>query len=296
MAQSVRGFPAPLYYGEPADLADASTGSELTLTGPEARHAASVRRVRVGERISVGDGDGRVAFGPVTRATQTEVVIAVEAVVEIPVGLPQIVLVQALAKGDRDELAIQAATEVGVDRIVPWAAARSVSQWNEAKREKAHARWVAIVREAAKQSLRATVPVVEPLAGLAGVRAAADAVIVLDPAGTAAFADAVRDASTGTAARTSADATTAAPTSAEPDGHDGASAGAGVRSLAIVVGPEGGIDPAEIDALVAAGARVAILGDTVLRTSTAGPVAIAIAQTVLGRWGSTDPARERTVD
>lgn len=286
MAQSVRGFPAPLYYGEPADLADASTGSELTLTGPEARHAASVRRVRVGERISVGDGDGHVAFGPVTRANQTEVVIAVEAVVEIPVGLPQIVLVQALAKGDRDELAIQAATEVGVDRIVPWAAARSVSQWNEAKREKAHARWVAIVREAAKQSLRATVPVVEPLAGLAGVRAAADAVIVLDPAGTAAFADAVRDASTGTAA----------PTTAEPDGRDGASAGAGVRSLAIVVGPEGGIDPAEIDALVAAGARVAILGDTVLRTSTAGPVAIAIAQTVLGRWGSTDPARERTVD
>lgn len=262
MAASVHGFPAPLYYAEPAAIAVASTGDTVELVGDEARHAASVRRVRVGEQISVGDGCGRVVFGKVASVDPRAVSVTVSGVVaRQPQGL-ELVLVQALAKGDRDELAIQAATEIGVDRVVPWAAARSVSQWVGAKREKGRTRWTSIVREAAKQSLRATVPVVSEVGDLAGVIGVADAVIVLDPTATVGFADLVRTAST-----TPMDAVGTMPS-----------------SLAIVVGPEGGIEPAERTAFVAAGARIARLGDTVLRTSTAGPVAVALALSTLGRW------------
>lgn len=256
MASSVHGFAAPLYYG---DLGSAAVGEMLSVDGAEARHAASVRRVRVGEQISIGDGRGRVASGPVTSARPDEVTIQVDAVVQVPRQQPELVLIQALAKGDRDELAIQAATEVGVDRIVPWAAARSVSRWTGAKRDSARARWQGIVREAAKQSLRAWVPTVEPLADLsvvAGFARGGGRLVVLDPAGSEPLGEAIGRGEAST-----------------------------VTGIAIVVGPEGGIDRGELDALVDVGARIAVLGDTVLRTSTAGPVALGIAQVVLGNWG-----------
>ncbi len=255
MAGSAYGFAAPLYYGSPAEVEAGEVGGIVSIGGAEAHHAARVRRVRVGEHISIGDGFGRVVTGQVTVSRPDEVAVVVEAVVTVDVRSPELVLVQALAKGDRDELAIQGATEVGVDRIVPWAAARSVSRWNAGKREAGRQRWETIVREASKQALRARRPGVDELADLAGVAACAQALIVLDPAATDAFADVVADSSAAS-------------------------------SIAIIVGPEGGIDATERERLTDAGARVAVLGDTVLRTSTAGPVALSIAQTVLGRWRS----------
>ena len=238
------------------DAGDAAVGSLVVLTGAEAHHAATVRRVRVGEEVTVGDGRGLWATGVVAAAAPREVSVRVTARREVPARAPRLILVQALAKGDRDELAIQAATELGVDAIVPWQAARSVSRWDAAKAEKGRTRWAGIVREAAKQAHRAWVPDVEPVATTAQLAArAADAVVfVLEPTAADRLSDRVR----------------ALP--------------AGATDILLVVGPEGGIDAAELARFADAGAHAVRLGDSVLRTSTAGPAALATVEGCLGRW------------
>lgn len=247
------------------EATDAQAGDEVALTGAEAHHAATVRRVRVGEEVTVGDGRGAWLTGECVSVTPREVVMRVDARRDMPPPVPRVVLVQALAKGDRDELAVQAATELGVDAIVPWQAARSVSRWAEAKAEKGRARWATIVREAAKQAHRAWVPEIEPLTTtkqLAG-RAAASVMLVLEPSATDRLTEIL-----------------GSPTGADASGepwHGGA-------DVLLVVGPEGGIAPDELDALREAGARAVRLGDTVLRTSTAGPAALAAVSAALGRW------------
>ena len=241
---------ASLYLRE--DLADVEVGARLSLTGAEAKHAATVNRTRPGESVLIGNGRGLVASGEVLVSTNTELTIDVESVSRVPRPAPAITLVQALAKGDRDELAIQAATELGVDAVVPWSASRSVSRWEGAKVAKGRERWATIVREAAKQSIRAWTPEVAELASTKQVVAltAGARVLVLEPDAEAPL--------TGVAS----------------DGRD----------LVLVVGPEGGISPQELDAFRAAGAELVRLGDTVLRTSTAGPAALAVLNAALGRW------------
>ncbi|CAM5308774.1 16S rRNA (uracil(1498)-N(3))-methyltransferase [Leifsonia shinshuensis] len=234
------------------DLTDVEVGARLTLTGAEAKHASTVNRTRPGESVLIGNGRGLVATGEVLVATNAELTIDVEAVERVPRSEPAITLVQALAKGDRDELAVQAATELGVDAVIPWSASRSVSRWEGPKVAKGRDRWAAIVREAAKQSIRAWTPEVGELATTKQVAAlaATHRVLVLEPGATDAL------------------------TAVRPDG----------RPLVLVVGPEGGIAPQELDAFRSAGAEVVRLGDTVLRTSTAGPAALAVLNAALGRW------------
>ncbi|MGX9346347.1 16S rRNA (uracil(1498)-N(3))-methyltransferase [Microbacterium sp. KNMS] len=230
-----------------------SPGGELELTGAEAHHAASVRRVRVGEEVTVTDGRGAWLAGTCESVSPQRVVVRIASRQDLPPQSPRLVLVQALAKGDRDELAVQAATELGIDEVVPWQAARSVSRWHGPKAEKGRARWASIVREAAKQAHRAWIAEVSPIATTAQVaeRAASARVLVLDP--------------TAQAALTSIDVDDA-------------------RDLVLVVGPEGGIAPDELERLAAAGAERVRLGDTILRTSTAGPAALAVLNAKLGRW------------
>src|SRR6478609_8998910 len=234
------------------DLEEAAPGERLSLTGAEAKHAATVNRTRPGQTVLIGNGRGLLVSGEVVVATGAELAIEVHTVERSGRPAPRITLVQALAKGDRDELAIQAATELGVDRVVPWSASRSVSRWEGAKIAKGRDRWATIVREAAKQSIRAWTPEVGELATTKQVAAlAAHArVLVLEPSAQLRLA------------------------AVEPDGRD----------LVLVVGPEGGIAPQELDALRAAGAEIVRLGDTVLRTSTAGPAALAALNVALGRW------------
>ncbi|PPI34212.1 16S rRNA (uracil(1498)-N(3))-methyltransferase [Rathayibacter sp. AY1B4] len=240
------------YIDESLDSGGFVVGGRLALTGAEARHAATVSRIRAGESVRVGDGRGFVATAVVESAEPARVVLVVESVQESPVPSPRLVLVQALAKGDRDELAVQAATELGVDEVVPWQAARSISRWSGPKEEKGRERWRAIVREASKQSLRPRVPEVAPLEQVRGLvaRAATSRVLVLEPSAQARLSQVV------------------------PDGRD----------LVLVVGPEGGIAPEELRLLAEAGAEAVALGDSVLRTSTAGPAAIAVLSARLGRW------------
>ena len=234
------------------DLEDVEVGARLSLTGAEAKHAATVNRTRPGETILIGNGRGLVAEGEVLVATNTELTIDVASVQRVQRAEPSITLVQALAKGDRDELAVQAATELGIDAVVPWAASRSVSRWEGQKVAKGRDRWSAIVREASKQSIRAWTPEVGELASTRQVAAlgATHRLLVLEPTGGTPL------------------------TAIRPDG----------RPLALVVGPEGGIAPAELDALRDAGGEIVRLGATVLRTSTAGPAAIAVLNAALGRW------------
>ncbi|QHF24056.1 16S rRNA (uracil(1498)-N(3))-methyltransferase [Rathayibacter sp. VKM Ac-2804] len=240
------------YIDESLDSGDFVAGERLELSGAEARHLATVSRIRAGESVRIGDGRGRVAVAVVESAEASRVVLGVVSVEEVPAPSPRLVLVQALAKGDRDELAIQAATELGVDEVVPWQAARSVSRWSGVKEEKGRERWRSIVREASKQSLRARVPEVSAVVGLRALvdRAATARVLVLEPSAGERL------------------------TAIEPDGRD----------LVLVVGPEGGIAAEELRALADAGAEAVALGDSVLRTSTAGPAAIAVLSARLGRW------------
>ncbi|WP_425842002.1 16S rRNA (uracil(1498)-N(3))-methyltransferase [Microbacterium sp. PA5] len=229
----------------------AEAGDLVELGGAEAHHAAAVRRVRAGEAVTLGDGKGTWLRGTVESVAPKLVAVRVDERRDVPAPERELVLVQALAKGDRDELAVQAATELGVDAILPWQASRSVSRWDAAKSAKGVARWQSIVREASKQAHRAWVPEVGTPVSTAEVAGERGLVLVLDPA--------------------------AAEPLSRVDVGD-------ARRILLVVGPEGGIAPEELAALGAAGAVPVRLGETVLRTSTAGPAALAVLSARVGRW------------
>lgn len=235
---------------------DAGAGGVLVhLTGQDARHAVTVARVRAGESLRVGDGSGLVVHGVVESAEPADLALRVDRVENYERPQPSIHLVQALAKGDRDELAVQAATELGVDGVIPWQATRSVARWDQTKAVKGRDRWQQIVREASKQAMRPWVPHVEVLSTTAALvqRAADSTVLVLDPQADRALTS----------------------LTAPELGH---------RPILLIVGPEGGIAPEELTAFAAAGSVGVRLGSTVLRTSTAGPAAIAVLSAALGRW------------
>lgn len=232
----------------PVFLVDAlPAGPDATLTGPEGHHAATVRRLRAGEAVRLSDGRGGIADCTVTAAGPAGLTLAVAGITRLDPPRLRFVLVQALAKGDRGELAVELATELGVDEIVPWAAARSVTRWEGARGAKALERWRATAREAAKQSRRAWVPT------------------VTDPVTTKQLAPRGGFVLHEAAERT----LTAAPLPEQGE-------------IVIVVGPEGGVTDEELATLAATPVR---LGDEVLRTSTAGAAALAVLSARTGRWG-----------
>ena len=240
----------PVFLLDPAEL----LADVVTLSGPEGRHAATVRRLAVGERVDLSDGLGTLAECMVlaVRRDTLDLAVAVRRVVAPPT--PRLVVVQALAKGERGELAVELLTEVGADEIVPWSAARSVTRWNGERGEKALARWRSTAREATKQSRRAWLPVVGPAVDTGQVR------------------DRLRSASLPVVLHESADVALAG-VSVPADGD-----------VVVVVGPEGGISADELAAFVAAGARAYRLGPSVLRTSSAGAAAASVLLAASGRW------------
>jgi 16S rRNA (uracil1498-N3)-methyltransferase len=227
----------------------------FVLDGPEGRHAATVRRLRPGERLLLADGAGGLAAASVVSAGKDSVELDVALASREAAPEPRLVVVQALPKGDRGELAVQMMTEAGVDEIVPWQAARCVTRWEGDRGRKAWRRWDATAREAAKQARRAWVPA------------------VAEPAGTRAVA--ARLAAAGGAYVLHEDAEL--PLAAVTPPRTG--------EVVLVVGPEGGVSPEELAAFDAAGAVAVRLGPTVLRTSTAGVAALAVVSAATGRWG-----------
>ncbi len=232
------------------------------LHGPEGRHASIVRRIRVGEVLVLSDGAGRLAAAAATAVTRGGVDLQVGSGVEFAPPDLRITVVQALPKGERSELAVELATEAGADAVVPWSAARCIARWTGEKTDKGVQRWQQVAREAAKQSRRAFVPVVHPLANTSDITELierSDAALVLHEAGSAPLAG-LHLPATG--------------------------------SLLLVVGPEGGISPEELTAFRTAGAVVVRLGPEVLRTSTAAAVALGALGVLTSRWDSgARPAR-----
>jgi len=251
ISEADTGSGPPVFLVAPGELTTAAT---VVLSGPEGRHAAVVRRLRAGERADLSDGAGTLASGVVTSAGADTVTVSVRSVHRVPAPAPAITVVQALAKGDRGELAVEMMTEVGVDAIVAWSASRSVTRWKGTRGERSLGKWRAVAREASKQSRRAWIPAVDGpavLADVAGLVSSAACAVVL-------AADAAVPLSR-----------LALPSSGE---------------IVLIVGPEGGISPAERSALTATGAIEARLGPTVLRTSTAGAAAAAVLLSCCGRW------------
>ncbi|MCQ9366929.1 16S rRNA (uracil(1498)-N(3))-methyltransferase [Brevibacterium sp. 50QC2O2] len=226
--------------------------------GPEvAGHAVRVRKLGPGAEVDIIDGAGLRLSGVIETASPEALSLRVRTCVQEPAPRPALVLVQALAKGDRDLAGIEAACEVGVDEVVPWAAQRSIVDWPAKKAAKSHAKWLNTLRAATLQARRSRVPVLHDLVrgtSLAGKLGPGDACIVLHE------------------------------TAQEHLPRVLAQLPEDLERIVFVVGPEGGISDAELAALQAAGARPALLGTTILRASTAGPVALGIAQVALGRW------------
>lgn len=244
---------AALYLLAPGALDAAVPGDLVVLDGEEGRHAVTVRRTRVGEHLILSDCQGRCADVVVATVRVGELSARVEDIRTEPENDPRFVLVQALAKAGRDEQALEAATEIGVDEVVPWQAARSVARWPAQRAQRSHRRWVALAQAAAKQSRRVRAPRVAALADRAQVAArigTADLALVLHEDAAEPLARIVL------------------PESGE---------------VLLVVGPEGGIDVQELAVFEAAGARTVRLGPTVLRSSSAGPAALAVLSAA-ARW------------
>jgi 16S rRNA (uracil1498-N3)-methyltransferase len=241
-------------------VAGATVGASVLLDGDEGRHAATVKRIRVGEQVVLTDGAGTSALCAVTEAAKSSLELAVVSTAFVERAAPIITVVQALPKGDRGELAVEMLTEIDVDRIVPWAAARSVAVWKGERATKGLAKWRATAREATKQARRSWLPEVTELAStedVVALVAAADLAVVLH-----------EDAELPLAALDPGDAS----------------------SIVVVVGPEGGISDEELAAFDAA--RVVRLGTSVLRTSTAGVAAVAAILSRTPRW-LTSPVNPR---
>ncbi len=225
----------------------------VVVDGVEGRHAATVTRLAPGEAVVLTDAHGRRASGMVAGAERDVLSVDVTSVVDVPAPQPRFVVVQALPKGDRGELAVETMTEVGVDVVVPWAASRCVTRWRDARGKKALSRWRTSGHSAAKQSRRAWFPEIAELATTAEVAELLSA---------AAFGVVLHESATAPLA-----------TVELPSAGD----------VVLVVGPEGGVSDDELSAFREVGAATYRLGETVLRTSTAGAAALAVLSAT-SRW------------
>jgi len=244
---------APLFFVSADRLAGAAAGAIFVLDGSEGRHAATVKRIGVGEQVLLADGGGHRAETIVEGVGPGELHLRVQAITLQPQPDSRFVLVQALAKGDRDEQAIEAATELGVDEVVPWQAARSVVIWRGDRAARSLRKWESIVLAAAKQSRRTRVPVVS------------------EPASHQAVIQRIEEASLALVLHEEATLSLAG-LELPPSGD-----------VVLIVGPEGGISADELSAFVAAGAVMVRLGSNILRSSSAGPAALAV-MSAAGRW------------
>ncbi|MEV5796854.1 16S rRNA (uracil(1498)-N(3))-methyltransferase [Streptomyces collinus] len=245
---------APVFVVEHFD----ADGHRYVLDGPEGRHAVSVKRLQPGEEVVLTDGAGRHAVCEVIATEgKDRLIVRLGTVAEEPEPAPRITVVQALPKGDRGEVAVETMTEVGVDAVVPWQAARCITQWRGERGLKALGKWRATAREAGKQSRRVRFPEIADAATtkqVAALLAEADFAAVLHS-----------DFEHGSAPLATAEL---------PDRGE----------IVLVVGPEGGVSRDELALFEEAGARAFVLGPSVLRTSTAGTAAAALLLGRTGRW------------
>lgn len=225
-------------------------GDVLNLTGAEARHA-EVKRLEAGERVVVSDGTGSAVSGAWEQGG-----VRVDEMWHPEPPRPRVTVVQAIPKSERAELAVDLMVQAGADRIVPWASRRTIAKW-DGKEEKARAKWENAARSAAKQARRTLVPEVTSLLRrpaqlpeILGVETGRRQILVLHEAASASIKHSELDAD----------------------------------ELVLVVGPEGGVAPEELEEFAALGGRPVLLGPEVLRTATAAAVALGAIGALTGRW------------
>jgi 16S rRNA (uracil1498-N3)-methyltransferase len=234
------------------------TGALAVVDGDEGHHAATVRRIRPGEQLVLGDGAGGLARCLVERAGRDGLHARVLGRWSVAPGQPSVTVVQALPKSERSELAIELATEAGADAFLAWQATRCVATWEGTRADKGLRRWRAVARSAARQSRRAHIPAVDGVLSTAALTQR-----IRDEVAAGAMVLALHESATDRLADVAV---------------------AQANSLLLVVGPEGGIAPDEIATLTDAGAVAVRLGPHVLRTSTAAAVALGALGVLTPRW------------
>jgi 16S rRNA (uracil1498-N3)-methyltransferase len=245
---------ATLFYAQTVP----EVGGLAVVDGDEGFHAATVRRIRPGESLVISDGAGTVAGCVVHSADKWTLTARVTTRRTAPRPSPTVTMVQAIPKSERSELAVELATEAGADGFIAWQAERCVARWDGDRAEKGLRRWRAVARSAARQSRRPWIPDVEGPMSTAGLCS-----VVAERTAAGALALVLHE---------SADTLLADQPVAQ------------AKSIILVVGPEGGVSDGELAALSGAGARAVRLGPTVLRTSTAGAVALGALGVLTARW------------
>lgn len=232
------------------------------LDAEDLHHAVHVLRAEVGEVIDVVTPAGVVYSVEIARADSTGITGGVTARCE-PTPELDITLYQGIAKGEKMDLIVRQAVEVGVKTIVPVTTARSIVRLNDAKAASKAERWRKVARAAAKQARRLSVPqVLDPLGFDEMVRRIAghDRSFVL-------WEDHVGDSLVAALADVTATA---------------------VPSIALIVGPEGGLERGEVERLVEAGVAPVGLGPSILRTETAAVVACALTTAIVRERAGAD--------
>jgi 16S rRNA (uracil1498-N3)-methyltransferase len=241
------------------DLTSASRGDLLPLTARDRHHLTRVLRLSDGAAVEVADGAG----GSAAAALAGDGLRLVSDPVHVPRAVPLLTLAQGLPKARKLDAVIRVATELGVDRIVPVAADRSVVRLDGDRAAKAAERWHAVARAAAEQSRSPHLPEVGPLVATAELPRC----VGLPSAGELAVA--------------------------HPDGPplpDVAAAWAARPSVTVAIGPEGGFSDDEVRSLLDDGGTLVGLGPTILRTEHAGAAALSVLAAMLGRW-TAQPVR-----
>lgn len=306
----------PLFYGVTEDgvrassqphMHDVSVGQKLLWWGSEAHHCLRVQRLRIGDKIELMDGRGRRLRCEICEINAQEpcqsqlrgqahvnhsgirsacLHLVVSSICDEPSPYPEIILVQALAKGGRDEQSVESCTELGVNHVIPWMADRCVSRWVGAKKEKGKKKWLHLIQAATKQSRRSWQPTLGDMVTtdslvnlIKEASSQGDHIFVLwedssYPLAKEAMKLSLRYVEPLISGDTPYDGLF------QPRNHSSNS----YRRLWLVVGPEGGMSSTEVERLCQAGARHVKLGSTIMRVSSAGPAAMAVLSYALGRW------------
>ena len=228
-----------------------SSGNTQEIDKEDAHHAVKVLRLNIGEKIKISDGESNWVSGPIVQISKKSLEISITERGVESASKPELILVQAITKSDRNKEMLELITAAGVDQIIPWQAERSISKWQDDSERK----WLITIKESCKQSRRVKVPRLRQVmstTGLAKEFNSKNLGLVFHESGQVKFADAQIDSN--------------------------------LDAMYLIIGPEGGITDDELSILQSSGAMILRLGPTVLRSAHAGFAALAAVQTKLGRW------------
>lgn len=249
----------------PINSDELHTGWNVQLPKSVQRHALDAMRLTVGDTLQLSDGNG-LRIQAMIMDTQ-EGIAQVKEVGKEAQPITRLALIQALAKQGHDEQAIDAATQIGVDAVFPWQSERSIAKWKDGRTDR---KWLKVLQSATEQSRRAWLPQLGECLNTKSIVAICrracvhgDMVIVLHQDATASWAQIEKSVD-------------ALSQRCLEDGK--------ARTITVIVGPEGGISESEVRQFVEAGAQSCVLGNNILRASTAGPVALSLLARALGRF------------